>query len=339
MNASRIILLLLAVLAAATPATASAAATTIATLHGDTGVRAYGGVQVWTDHDARDNRWHVVVRRNGAVSRPAIPASRNPIAVDVGPRSDGLPVLAYADCTQRCRLVVARIDGSAPQTVPGSAGARAPTVWGRHVAWVRGDETVITSTWGGRDRRVLPGVPRRKCYHVRIGRPPFCERPQDRSVNALELNGSQVALVTTFSLTQAGGQGTSEVRTESIEGGPQRLVALMTLGESGQAWVGPSWVKGRLFFYKSCFGDPSGCAGGGGGVFGFDPKRNTYVQARSGTVLGGFAMDDDGRRAYEVVTPGFGRDCGNADAESGPCFLRLNGPLAFRPVRSQVREP
>lgn len=332
-------ILLLAALSVAMPAAASAAPTTIATLHGDTGVRAYGGVQVWTDHDAADNRWHVVVRRDGVVSRPAIAPSRNPIAVDVGPRSDGLPVLAYVDCTQRCRLVVARIDGSSPQTVPGSAVGREPTVWGKHVAWVRGDETVMTSTWGGHGRRVLPGVPRRTCYHVRIGRPPLCERPRDRSVNALELHGSQLALVTTFSLTQAGGQGTSEVRTESINGGPQRLVALMTLGESGQAWIGPSWAKGRLFFYKSCFGDPSGCASGGGGVFGFDPRRNAYVQARSGTVLGGFAMDDDGRRAYEVVRPGFGRDCADADAEAGACFLRLDGPLAFKRVRSQVREP
>jgi hypothetical protein len=330
--------LLLATLAAAAPASAAAAPATIAPLHGDTGVSAYGGVQAWSDHDAADNRWHVIVRANGVISRPAIPASRNAIAVDVGPRSDGKPVLAYIDCTQRCRLVVARIDGSAPQVVPGTTGAREPTVWGTNVAWVHGDETVMTSTWGGHGRRVLPGVPRRKCYHVRIGQPPFCERPQDRRVDALELHGSQLALVNSFSLTQAGGEGTSEVRTESIKGGAQRLVALIDLGESGQAWIGPSWAKGRLYFYKACFGDPSGCAGGGGGAFGFDPKHNTYVQARDGTVLTGFAMDDDGRRAYEAVGLGFGEDCGSAEARM-TCNLRLTAPLAFKAVRSQVREP
>src|SRR5919201_3902792 len=40
--------------------TATATATTIATLHGFTPVRAWNGVQAWTDYSAADRRWHVV---------------------------------------------------------------------------------------------------------------------------------------------------------------------------------------------------------------------------------------------------------------------------------------
>src|SRR5664280_3355873 len=54
-------------------ATAIAAATTIAPLHGDTAVAAYGGVAVWSDYEATDRSWHVVVRRNGQISTPPIP--------------------------------------------------------------------------------------------------------------------------------------------------------------------------------------------------------------------------------------------------------------------------
>jgi len=299
-------------------------------------VRAFGGVQAWSDYDVAAKQWHVVVRRGGRIFTPAIARSKDPIEVDVGPRSDGVPVLAYVNCNDGCRVVVSRVDGSTPQTVPGSAGASHPTVWGRQVAWVRGKATVMTSSWGGHGRKALPGAPRRKCYRPFANTPRRCERPQRPSVDALELHGSQLALVDTFGLRQATGNGTTEVRTESIKGGSQRLVALIPIGEGGQTWVGPSWAKGKLFFYKSCFGDPSGCREGGGGVFGFDPAHNTYVHAAGSTVLSGFAMDDDGGRAYETTGPA-GPSCSDADAR--PCQLRVTDPLAFERARSQVREP
>jgi hypothetical protein len=325
-----------AVAAAAFAAPAAAAPTTIATLHGDTAVRAFGGVQAWSDYDATDKQWHVVVRRDGQISAPAIPPSKTAIEVDVGPRSDGEPVLAYISCTDRCRVVVSRIDGGTPQVVPGSEGASHPTVWGRQVAWVRGKATVMTSTWGGHGRKALPGVPSRKCYRPFTGRPLRCERPVNPSVDGLELRGNQLALINSYGLSQASGNGTTEVRTESIKGGPQRLVALMSVGESGQTWIGPSWAKGKLYFYKSCFGDSSGCVGGAAGAYGYDPARNTYVHASGSTVLSGFAMDD-GRRAYETIGPGNGLSCGEQDAR--PCLLRLTDPLAFEPSRSLVRQP
>jgi len=321
--------------AAATPA--AAAPTTVTTLHGETAVSAYDGVQAWSDLDPAAKQWHVSVRSDGQVTRPAIPAAEDAIEVDVGPGSDGAPVLAYLRCTDACRVVVAGIDGGGAQTVPGSDGASHPTVWGSRVAWVRGRSTVMTSTVTGGGRKVLAGAPRRKCYHPYTGRPRRCERPRNPSVDVLELRGTQLALVDTYGLTAASGNGTTEVRTESVKGGPQKLVALAAIGESGQTWVGPSWARGRLYFYKSCFGDPSGCVGGRGGAYGYDPARRTYVHAKGSTVLSGFAIDDGGRRAYEATAAGFGLPCGDADAR--PCVLRLTDPLAFAPARSLVRQP
>jgi hypothetical protein len=326
-----------AAVVAAAAAPAAAAPTAIAPLHGETAVRAFGGVQAWSDLDPADKQWHVMVRSNGQVTRPPIPAAKDAIEVDVGPGAGGAPVLAYVGCTGTCRVVVAGIDGGAPQTVAGSEGASHPTVWRNRVAWVRGKATVMTSTLTGSGRKVLAGAPRRKCYRPYTGKPRRCERPQSPSVDALELLGNQLALVDTFGLKAATGNGTTELRTESVKGGPQKLVALNAIGESGQTWVGPSWAKGKLYFYKSCFGDPSGCVGGRAGAYGYDPAGDTYVHAGGSTVLSGFAMDDDGRRAYEATAPGFDLACDDADAK--PCLLRLTDPLPFAPTRSLVSQP
>lgn len=327
---------ILAALALLTASPAPAAATLPVPLHGNTAVHAFGGVQVVSDLDPATKRWHVVVRRDGQLVVPSIPTATKPIDVDVGPGADGDPALAYVRCTDVCRVVVSRPDGSAPRTVPGSAGASQPTIWRDQVAWVRGHAAVMTSTTDGKGRRALAGAPRRKCYRPYTDTSRICEAPQDAYVDALELHAAQLAFVDTFSLTQASGEGVAEVRTESIKGGAQSLVALMDTGEGGQTWIGPSWAKGRLYFYLSCLNDSGGCVGGAGGAFAFDPARNAYSHAASSTVLEGFAIDDDGRRAYEARGAG-DQECG--DASASPCELRLTGPLAFKPSRSQVREP
>ena len=331
-------LLAAAVLAAISAVPAAAAPTKLADLHGATAVHAFGGVQVWSDYDPATKLWHIAERRDGQLYTPPIAAAKAPILVDVGPRSDGVPTLAYVDCSGDCRVVVSRLDGGTPQVVPASAGASSPTIYGRQVAWVRHGTTILTSTWGGHGRRTLGGAPTRKCYKPLTRKPRVCERPTSRRIGEIELHGSQLALVDTFELKLAGGEGTAEVRTESIKGGPQRLVALMDLGEGGQTWTGPSWAKGKLYFYKTCHGDPGGCLGPGvAGAFAYDPAHNTYGLARSSAVLNGFAIDDDGSRAYESRGPGNGVPCG--DPEAIPCELRITDPLAFSHVGSQVREP
>lgn len=239
-------------------------------------------------------------------------------------------MLAFLQCTNTCRVAVSRLDGGGRKVVAGSSRASDPTVSGSRVAWVRGNATVMTSTRKGSGRRTLPGAPRRKCYDVlRGGRK--CARPRDRRIIALELDGSQLTLVAEYGLPDdaSAGGAVAEIRTESVKAGPQELVALMTTGEALQTYIGPSWVKGKLYFYKSCLGDSSGCSSDGG-TYRFDAKRNRYALARDDTVLAGFAIDADGRHATTATA-----DCDDDEQ----CEVGRTGALSFKRVGSQLREP
>ena len=312
--------------------TATATATTIATLHGFTPVRAWNGVQAWTDYSAADRRWHVVVRRAGHVSMPpAIPAGDSRLKVDVGPGPDGKPALAFVSCTDTCRVVVSALDGSQQQTVPGSERASSPTIWGSSVAWVRGSKTVLTSRLGSVGGLFLGGIPRRKCYRPFTG-PRRCERPRGGTVDDLELHGTQLTLINSYALSQGVGNGTTEVRMQHVYGGPQRLVAAMNVGEGQQTWIGPSWAKGKLFFYRSC---PFGCQKAEG-AYRYIPDSGAYAHAASNASISGFAMDDDARRAFEAL--GLFGDRADSGGEV-TTSLRLTDPLKFTSTRAPIADP
>jgi hypothetical protein len=316
-------------------ATAIAAATTIAPLHGDTAVAAYGGVAVWSDYEATDRSWHVVVRRNGQISTPPIPTANKVIEVDVGPGPSGSSMLAYVSCTGGCHVVVSGVDGSAPHTVPGSQRASHPTIWGDRVAWVSGKAKVMISRFNGSRRRALGGAPHRKCYYPSpSGHPPLvCAPPQDPSVDALALYRGQLALIDTFNLNDGiGADGTTtEVRTEATTGGPQRLVALLSVGEGDESWLGPSWSNGKLYFYEDSMG-------AGFVVYRFDPAHNTYASARAYTYLTGFSVI--GERAYEATAPADPRTGGMCGEEGlTPCIVRVSERFALKPSRAPVHVP
>jgi hypothetical protein len=229
--------------------------------------------------------------------------------------------------------VVSGVDGSAPQTVPGSGGASHPTIWGGRVAWVSSTAKVMISRLNGSDRRTLPGVPHRKCYYSSLSEhaPLVCAAPQDPSVEALQLYRGQLALIDTFILNDnIGAVGTTtEVRTEAVTGGPQRLVALLGVGEGDESWLGPSWSNGKLYFYEDSMG-------AGFVVYRFDPAHDTYASAPANTYLTGFSVI--GARAYEVTAAGDPR-AGNPCFEDEPCVLRLSEPFAFKPSRAPVHVP
>ena len=330
--------LLTIVTGAGYPGTAKAgtAPVTIAPLHGNTAVEAYGGVEAWSDYEATDRSWHVVVRSDGQISTPSIPSANKAIEVAVGPGPSGSPVLAYLSCARSCHLVVSALNGSNPRAVPRSDGASHPTIWGDRVAWVSGAAKVMTSSLSGAGRRVLGGAPRRKCYEPATGQPKLvCEAPKQPSVEALALHGRQLALIDTFILNDdVGAVGTTtEVRIEPVTGGPQRLVALLGVGEGNESWVGPSWFGGDLYFYEDTDGATVGA------VDGFDPEHNTYVSAPANTYLTGFSMIDS-RQAYEATAPGdpeSGAMCGQEQAT--PCAIRVSAPFALKPSRTLVHVP
>ncbi len=299
-------------------------------------VEAYGGVEAWSDYDAAEGLWHVLVRHDGQISTTSVPSANKAIEVAVGPGPSGRPVLAYLSCASKCHLVASALNGSDPQAVPGTQGASHPTVWGDRVAWVSGAAKVMTSLWNGADRRVLGGAPRRKCYESStVQSKVVCEPPKAPSVEALALHGRQLALIDTFILNDGIGSvgTTTEVRIETVTGGPQRLVALLDVGEGDESWLGPSWFDGELYFYEDTDGTTEGA------VDGFDPARNTYVSAPAYAYLTGFSMINS-RQAYEATAPGdprAGYVCGQAQAT--PCVIRLSAPFAFKPSRSLVHIP
>jgi hypothetical protein len=317
-------------------APAATAPVTIAPLHGNTAVEAYGGVEAWSDYEVADRSWHVVVRRDGQISTPSIPSASKAIAVTVGPGPSGSPVLAYLSCARRCHLVVSAVNGSDPRSVPGTEGASHPTIWGDRVAWVSGATKVMTSLWNGAGRRVLPGAPRRKCYESpAIQSRLVCEAPKEPSVDALALDGRRLALIDTFTLNDGIGSvgTTTEVRMEAVTGGPQRLVALLDVGEGNETWLGPSWFGGELYFYEDTDGTTEGA------VDGFNPVHDTYVSTPANAYLTGFSMTNS-RQAYEATAPGnprAGYVC--AQAQTSPCVIRVSAPFAFKPSRSLVHSP
>jgi hypothetical protein len=318
----------------AAPAAAAAPTTTIATLQRSTASEAYSDVVAWSDYVAADHSWHIVVRRGSQTSTLSSPTATKAFEVDVGPDSHDMPTLAYIDCTGGCHVVVSAVDGSDQQAVPGSAGASHPTIWGDHVAWVGAGAKVLVSRWDGSKRRVLAGAPRRKCYHSSLDEAAglICARPQNPSVDALQLSGRRLALVDTFILNDhVGAVGTTtEVRTERIDGGPQRLVALLDVGEGDESWLGPSWSEGKLYFYEDS-------VGAGFFVYRFDPATGAYAKAPAYDYLTGFSVVAG--RAYEATSPGNpegGHECGE---EAIPCVVRVTDPLVLKRAKAPVHVP
>lgn len=318
----------------AVPASAPAAATTIAPVLGQNPVRTFAGVQAWTTYSSADGRWHVVVRRSGQiVVAPAIAAGGAQLKVDVGPGPDGLPMLAYIGCAGSCRVVLSDLDGGHARRLPGSAGATSVSVSGSRVAWVKDRNTVMVRDLRTQRTTRVPGAPLRKCWtpFAQRGKPPqVCEPTSGRSVDDLELDGTRMALIVSYGLAHGGGaNGTTEVRMESVRGGPQRLLALMNVGEGQQTWIGPAWAKHDVFFYRSC---PFAC-GRSEGAYRYDPDRRTFTHAPASLSVSGFAMDGDGAHAFEVLGLFGGRD---DTPEEFDTSLQLSGRLTFATWRAPI---
>lgn len=319
---------------------AAAAPTVIAPLHGGTTIRSFDDIEVWSDYDAADESWHLVVDRDGVISSPPLPTATSSIEADVGPGPLGAPLLVYALCHHgACHLVVSGVDGSDPRAVPGSGEASDPTIWGDRLAWVRGASQVMTSLLDGSGRRTLGGAPRRLCPPANRGRGASCVVTADGAVTGLQLHHGRLALTDSFSTRDGDPNGEGAVLTEAVKGGPPHLIALEGVEEGGGAtfWLGPSWSEGKLYFYAD--GLPE-CVEHCIYVFGFDPSNGTYVRATAYAELTGFAMAA-GHRAYEATAPGNGsagpQECaealeGEPAGESIPCVVRLSSPIAFRPT-------
>jgi hypothetical protein len=342
----RRLLALVVWIALSVASSAAAAPTLIAPLHGGTTIESFGDLQVWSDYNATEKSWHLVVDSDGLISTPPIPAATRTIEADVGPGPSGSPLLVYKGCRSGCNLVVSGVAGSDPRVVPGSNEAWHPTIWGDRVAWVRGANQVMTSLLDGSGRRMLGSAPRRLCQPASKETRASCEATTNPTVTGLQLYYGRLALTDSFYTSNGDENGEGEVLTEAVKGGPQHLIALEGVEEGGGEtfWLGPSWSEGKLYFYAD--GLPE-CVEHCIYVYGFDPTHDTYVRAFASTELTGFSMAA-GLRAYEATAPGNGETTPKACAEaltgepagqSIPCVVRLSGPIAFRPARPPISFP
>jgi hypothetical protein len=307
----------------------------LAPLSAATAVSVFGDLAAWSAYEPATKLWRVALRRGDHTTILSAPAERSKIEVDVGPGPSGAPVLAYSACPGSCDVVVSQVDGSRPRAVPGSSGASHPVVWDDRVAWVRGADQVMSSLISGRGRVRIGGAPRRKCYEDLTTPRLACAAPKQPAIEGLALSGVRLALIDTFRLEDGVGSSgtTTEVRTEPVTGGPQRLIAIITVGEGDESWVGPSWLGGDLYFYEDSPGGDFEQVG----TYRYDPATGSYAYAHGGGYLTGFAMTDTGH-ALEAAAPGDPRGgitCNGSGEryEGGSCAVQLSSALRFRPVK------
>jgi hypothetical protein len=334
-----------AIVALALPAAAPAA--TVATPGGPTEVREYAGTIVFSEFDPSVEGWRLAVRRAGASAPERLPVapSARTFDADIGPDGNGRPALVYQRCpgTSGCDLFVYPLTGGAGERPvrnandPASNDIKA-TLWRDRIAWTReygagpGRRPVVyTKTLTAprsRPSTRLPGVPQRRCGDFERG----CGPTGERSVDAMELWGDNLAMTVGYSCRGCSGIGQSELRLVDVTERSARQVAFQVVGLSGQSLVGPSFAAGRLGWYKACLGDPSGCFHGEGGPFRYTLASRRYAKGTPGPLrVHGYA--DTGAALYEVA----GCSEETAGAFNASCRIETVAAPAYAPVRAPLR--
>lgn len=271
-----------------------------------TPIDAIGGTVLFSQR-GEDGRFRLAVHpASGARYTLDVPPQSTPFDADLGndPRR-GL-LAAYASCpgaASTCDIRVHELGSGRDEAVPGASrpgiGEHAPTVDRGRLAWsVGGGMTGGTARAFVRDLaasgpgRALPVLPRRRCGEDYDGKR-FCAAPAGL-VSAMELDGDRlVQVVSTFTQrTQARGE---EIRLVDVRARrSQQLVGIAT-GEGGQRFAGPSLANGALYWFLTCFGDPSGCDRNGG-VYRYALGGKRLSRALGPRQLSGFAVT--ARRVY-----------------------------------------
>jgi hypothetical protein len=329
-----------------------AAADTVATPGAPTGVREFAGTIVFSQFDAASNQYFLTVRRAGAAAPERLPVapSARTFDADIGPDSNGNPELIYQRCSEPpgvptgCELFVfslATATGERPVRNANDPDHNDmnPTLWRGRIAWARdygrgSDPNPIVYTKAlsaprSQPSKRLPGVPQRRRGDVdpRVNGP-----TTGRTVQDLELWGENLALTVSYGCGGCSGIDQSELRLDDLGDGSARQVAFQVVGLSGQTLVGPSFWSGRLGWYKSCLGDPSGCQQGRGGPFRYALTARTYQRSPSSTRVDGFA--DTGTLLYEAI------GCSNDPtdpASNATCRIDAVPPAAYAATRAPLR--
>jgi hypothetical protein len=330
---------------------AAAPAQSVATPGAPTAVKELAGTIVFSQFDPTASRYFLTVRRAGATAPERLPVtpSARPFDADIGPDASGRPELVYQRCSPPpgvptgCDLFVFSLDATTGERPVRNANDpdhndTNATIWRGRIAWTRDygrgstpNPIVYTKALSApraRPSTRLPGVPQRRTGDVdrRVSGP-----TSGRTVQDLELWGTNLALTVSYGCGGCSGIDQSELRLDDLGDGSARQVAFQVVGLSGQTLVGPSFFAGRLGWYKACLGDPSGCRHGEGGPFRSTLATRRYERGTPGPArVDGFA--DTGALLYEAVgcseeTQGpFNANC-RIDAVAPPPYTATRAPL------------
>lgn len=297
---------LLAVVALAAPASATPPAGVLDDHAGAGAVAAAPGLVAWSVWDG--TQFRLTVWRAGAATTPPLAGSPLPFDVSAGTGASGRPMLVWPRCSGRqareaCDIV--RFDPARP------AGGEQPV---RFAASARAEETTAAldagrlayastkkgSTMASAIVRRLDGRGPVRTFEVGprrfgtdlLGPDTAAERTvRRRLITGLALRGGTLA-VAGRSMTKDGSPGAcgqSFIRLVSLVTGREREVVHATCGMSGASY-GPMAFdpRGRLWFVRTCGGDPSACEGRQGAPRRFDPRtgRTTLLATRLRRVAG-----------------------------------------------------
>jgi hypothetical protein len=345
-------MLLTAALAAAcllAPAGAAAQDELVVRLDRETAIAAHGGVLAYSRRDPSSGAFRLMLR-SGAVTEPASIAPRAvPFDVDLGPTRTGSVAAVYSRCAREvggssaeplygrgrgCDLFRYDLDTRVERRLTAASSPDGnefwPTLWRDRIAFARTYDDkpdypylyTRPAEGGGRSER-LPGGQRNECVRDRrSGRLECSDDTLSRPI-ALDLYGRRLGFAWTFSGLAEGLD--TEIRSDTIGGGHERVAAQNGGGLSSARLGWPAFAAGRLYFSQECSGEESGCNGRNG------LRRYAYATGDLDRAPGPRAIiahERDVTTTYLLVDSLLGTSCqGDPAVPGGTCELR-----ALRPV-------
>jgi hypothetical protein len=353
-------LLTVVVLGLIVGASSAAADTPVATVDQPTPIRSWKGIGAFSVYDRQAGVYRLAVTFAGGVPQ-LLPVSPRTVVfdADVGPDTDNEAAIVYSRCEhepdaagtgrQGCDIyrysLTRKVESPISNANSTAASEFNPTIWRGRVAWVRTydqrkDDTPSVYTRELNTARLhrsqrLPGVSTRSCVATAVAGETACRTTMQRRVDALELYGRWAALNTSYN-DEPGETGDNvELRLDDLDGGSRQIARIHNPGLGGQRHVGPSFDRGRLYFARTCAGDPGGCSTSNSGAFRYGLSTGAYELAGFVRRLTGFSYVD-AQHAYEVQAPETRQgSCGNSlPGEFAPCQIVLTGAMSFHRTKA-----
>lgn len=279
------LLVAFALLLVLAPAASAQQGEVIARLDARTPIAAHGGVLAYSVRDAGGG--FALVARSGAItSRVPIAPRSVPFDVDLGPDAQGRTVAVYSRCDREppvggfgppayhtgrgCDLYAYDLAGRAERRLAAASSPTAseswPSIWRDEIAFARTYDSkrsypylYVKDLRGGASRR-QPGGQREECFRNRRTRRLVCSDDRRSAPAGLELYGRRLAFA--WSYQGMAEQHDHELRIDTLRGLDARPRRVATAGGGGLTattvdW--PAFEAGRLYWARSCFGDPGGC--------------------------------------------------------------------------------